>query len=145
MLLEVRKLLFSDDVIERALLDECALQKVVVPQSHLHGVRVDGYRAPTGSMGVDGTTSKGRVVLEFDTANPDKPYEVVLNEHFVISALILACRKHGIPLPRDAQKYLQMTDRGLALTLSLKMETVPVDTESPSAATSLTDEHERRL
>lgn len=119
MLQEVRKLLFSEDIIHAALLQECAAQGIEIPNSKLQSVRVDGYRAGPGSD----TASKGRVVLEFVAANPDKPFEVVLNEHFVIGALIVACRTHGVPLPRSATKKLQMTDNGLARTLAFRRDT----------------------
>lgn len=141
MLQEVRKLLFSEDVILRALLDECAAQKVNVPNSPLQGIKIDGYHATNG--GDDDASGKGRVVLEFATADPEQPYRVVLNEHFVIGALILACRAHGVPLPRGADKHLQMTDRGLALTVALKMDTgqKPAEAAQSVAQPGAAEEH----
>lgn len=59
------------------------------------------------------------------------PTRVVLNEHFVVGALILACRTHGVPLPRLAEKHLQMTKQGLAMTVALKMETEKVEASDP--------------
>jgi len=129
MLHEVRKLLFSEDVILRALLDECRAQNMPVPNAQVQGIKVEGYHAAapaeaavTGNRAGNGA-GKGRVILEFVTANPDKPHAVVLNEHFVVGALILACRQHGIPLPRSAAKQLQMTQKGLALTVAMTSET----------------------
>lgn len=119
MLQEVRKLLFSEDVLHAAILDECAAQNVSIPNSPLQGMRVTGYRAPVPGAALQNDS----VVLEFVTANPDKPYEVALDESFVIGALIMACRNHGVPLPRGATKKLQMTDNGLALTLSFRRDT----------------------
>lgn len=139
MLHEVRKLLFSEDVILRALLDECVAQNIHVPNSQVQAIKIEGYHGSAQADGeADGSrVGKGRVILEFVTANPDKPQAVALNEHFVISALILACRQHNIPLPRSAAKHLQMTDKGLALTVAMRSETpvVPNKTrQSPQHA-----------
>ena len=69
MLLEVRKLMFSDNFLQRVLLDHCARESVHVPNSQIQKIRINA--------------SPGRptnVVIEFATADPSKPYEVHLNE-----------------------------------------------------------------
>jgi len=76
------------------------------------------------------------VVMEFVTADPSKPYEIHLNEQFVLTAMILACKVYGIPLPRHATKTIQHTDQGVAMTVSMKIDTPvfePLD-ESKKAA-----------
>jgi len=112
MLLEVRKLIFSDDLLQRALLTHCAKEKIDVPNSQIQKIRVNAKpNAPTS------------VVIEFVTADPSKPYEVNLNEQFVLTAMILACKAYRVPLPRDAVKIIQVTDKGLAMMVSMKIDT----------------------
>ena len=112
MLLEVRKLVFSDDLLRQALLSHCTREKVKIPNTDIQKIRV--------ALKPNGTTS---AVIEFVTANPNKPYELHLDEQFVLSAMILACKVYGVPLPRSAKKSLQLTDQGLAMTVSMQLET----------------------
>jgi len=116
MLLEVRKLVFTADLLRQALLSHCAREKVKTPNADIQNIRL----TPTPN----GTTS---AVIEFITANPNKPYELNLDEQFVLSAMILACKVYGVPLPRSAKKSLQLTDQGLAMTVSLRLETPIVE------------------
>jgi len=119
MLLEVRKLVFSDGLLQEALLAHCKTEDVKIPNSQIQKVRFAG----TPGQG-------GQVVIAFVTSNPKNPYEVHLNEGFVLSAMIALCKQMGVPLPRDAAKTVQLTDQGLAMTVSMK-----VDPVSPSSQT----------
>lgn len=112
MLLEVRKLIFSDDLFRQALLAHCAREKVTIPNSQIQEVRI--LNPP------DSPTS---VLIEFVAADPNKPFEVQLDEQFVLAAMILACKVYGVPLPRDATKALQHTEQGPAMTVSMKIGT----------------------
>jgi len=121
MLLEVRKLVFSDDLLRQALLAHCAREKVKVPNAGLQKIRFTPK--PNGTISA---------VLGFVTANPNKPYEIHLDEQFELSAMILACKVFGVPLPRSANKTLQLTDQGLAMTVSMKLEKPIVETLAAS-------------
>lgn len=112
MLTEVRKLVFSDDLLQQALVNHCKTEGIKVPHSQIQKIRVTPHD--------DGSAS---VVMEYMTANPNQPYEVHLNQQAVLTAMIAACRLHGVPLPRDAAKTVQMTDQGVAMTVSMKLNT----------------------
>lgn len=112
MLIEVRKLVFTDDLLQQALLDHCEAEGVDVPNSQIQKVRFIGKPGKAAS-----------VVVEFVTADPDRPFERHLNEDFVLAAMIRACKDNRVPLPRDATKKLQVTDQGLAMTVSMKVNT----------------------
>jgi len=112
MLLEVRKLIFSDELLQQALLGHCAREKVIVPYSKIQKIRI-----------INPSNGTVRVLLEFVAADPNKPFEVQLDEQFVLTAMILACKVYGVPLPRDATKALQHTDQGLAMTISMRIGT----------------------
>ncbi|MBL4615548.1 MAG: hypothetical protein JKY27_11835 [Magnetovibrio sp.] len=112
MLLEVRKLVFSDDLLQQALLNHFKIENIAVPNTQIQKVR---FSANTGKA--------SSIVVEFVTADPKKPYEVRLNEQFVLTAMIMTCKTYGVPLPRDATKTLQLTKQGLAMTVSMKVDT----------------------
>lgn len=112
MLIEVRKLIFSDDLLQRALLKQCASQGIEVPNSQIQKVKVFGAGDAEGPI---------KIILQFVTANPDKPHEVTLNEEVTLTALIMMCKRFSVPLPRSAAKKLQLTNQGLAMVVSMSM------------------------
>jgi len=114
MLFDVRKLIFSDDLLQEAVLEHCRREGVEIPNTQIQTFRF---------IGKSGKGSK--VVVEFVTADPKRPFELTLNEQFVLTAMILACKANHVPLPRDATKTIQMTDKGLAMAISLRIDTPP--------------------
>lgn len=56
-----------------------------------------------------------RVALEPERGNP-----IGFHEHEIAAALILYCRKIGIPIPRRATKSLQVGQDTVALHLSIR-------------------------
>ncbi|MEG3617239.1 hypothetical protein V5T82_02115 [Magnetovibrio sp. PR-2] len=114
MLLDVRKLVFSDDLLKRAILEYFLDQKMQHPQSQIQKIRF---------LGTPG--EKAQAVVEFMTADPKNPVEIHLKEDQVLTAMIMVCKAHHVPLPRDAVKVLQLTKQGLAMTISMKVDTPP--------------------
>lgn len=112
MLREVRKLIFSDDLLQQALLSHCKTEGKEVPKSPIQKIRFTPRPAGGSS-----------VVVEFMTSNPQKPYELHLNEAFVLTAMIMLCKSCHVPLPRDAAKSIQATEQGLAMIVSMKVNT----------------------
>lgn len=112
MLLEVRKLIFSDDLLQEALLAHCKTEGKQVPNSPIQKIHFTPRPAGGSSL-----------VVDFMTSNPKKPYELNLNEAFILTAMIMVCKRHGVPLPRDASKAIQATDQGLAMIVSMKINT----------------------
>ncbi|MCW8914428.1 MAG: hypothetical protein OQK24_01090 [Magnetovibrio sp.] len=114
MLLEVRKLIFSDDLLKRALLGYFHEIDAEIPQSAIQKIRF---------VGTPGENAL--VIVEFMTADPQKPYEINLSEAEVLTAMISSCKEYRIPLPRNAAKTIQHTKQGLAMTVSMKVDTPP--------------------
>ncbi len=114
MLLEVRKLIFSDDLLKRALLDYFHDIDVEVPNSAIQKIRF---------VGTPGENAL--VIVEFMTADPKQPYEINLSEAEVLTAMITSCKEYRVPLPRDAAKTIQHTKQGIAMTVSMKVDTPP--------------------
>jgi len=112
MLLDVRKLIFSDDLLQQALLAHCKTEGKEVPNSPIQKIHFTPRPAGGSSL-----------VVDFMTSNPKKPYELHLNETFVLTAMIMMCKCHSVPLPRDAVKILQATEQGLAMIVSMKVKT----------------------
>ena len=117
MLVEVRKLVFSDDLLQRALLKQCAAEGIEIPNSQVQKVKI---------YGAGEVDEKSKVVLQFKTADPNKPHEVALSEQSVLTALITTCKSFSVPLPRSAPKGLQWTSQGLAMTMKISMDTPPL-------------------
>lgn len=115
MLIEVRKLVFSDDLLQAALLKQCAAQGMEIPNSKVQKLKIFGA-SPDAQQD---TPEPVRIVMQFVTADPDKPYEVTLDEDLVLTALIAKCKCADVPLPRSAPKHLQLTNQGLAMIVSL--------------------------
>jgi len=67
----------------------------------------------------DNTPEGLKVVLRFVSSNPMEPFRVILSENDILEALIGACREAKIPLPRRANKYLQVQKDSIALAVGL--------------------------
>lgn len=112
MLIEVRKLIFSDDILQKALLKQCATQGIEVPNSKIQKVKV---------FGAGDAAAPIKIIMQFVTADPNKPVDVTLREDVVLTALIAMCKRFNVPLPRNAAKTLQLTNQGLAMVISMTM------------------------
>lgn len=113
MLIEVRKLVFTDDLLQRALVKQCATQGTETPNSKIQGVLI---------YGADDSGDKFKLILQFMTADPKRPFEITMNEDDVLAALIGACKGFSVPLPRSAPKTLQQTKQGLAMVITMTMD-----------------------
>ena len=114
MLIEVRKLVFSDDLLQRALVKQCATQGIEMPNSQIQGVLI---------FGGDESDDKFKLILQFMTADAKRPHEITMSEDAVLSALIATCKSFSVPLPRSAPKQLQKTKQGLAMVITMTMDT----------------------
>ncbi len=110
MLTEIRKLIFPKDVLQKALLHECKSAGIEVPNSQIQDIKITGERPV-------------RVVLQFVTAHVKRPMEVPLSEHFVLTAMVVTCRKYGIPLARYSTKSIEIHDQGLAMVMTMDIKT----------------------
>lgn len=110
MLTEIRKLIFPKDVLQEALLHECKSAGIEVPNSQIQDIKM------TGETPV-------RVVLQFVTAHVKRPLEVPLSEHFVLTAMIVTCRKYGVPLARYSKKSIELHEQGLVMVMRMEIKT----------------------
>ncbi len=105
MLVELRKLIFSKKGLTQAFLKECKEEGIKVPNSQVQDIKIEGENPI-------------KVAIQFMSANPDQPIEIPLNEHFVLSSMILMCGELGVPLPRHANKVVKRQDDGLAMVIT---------------------------
>lgn len=114
MILENRELIFPEKVLRYALLSQCLAEGIDVPNSKIQDIIL-----------IDPVTKHGspKVHLEFMTADSKKPYVVPLSEQFVLTAMILVCQDLGVPLPRNGEKTLRLTESGLAMAISMQVKT----------------------
>ena len=120
MLVEVRKILFPTNLLSDIFLKECAEEGIVVPNSQIQGILIEGDTSP-------------KVAIQFMTANPDTPVEVPLSQQFILSAMIVACRDFNVPLPRYAEKTFMKHDKGLALVITLNISTHSTNKQTHAA------------
>ncbi|PHS74714.1 MAG: hypothetical protein COB59_11925 [Rhodospirillaceae bacterium] len=106
MLVEVRKILFPLNILGKSLLKECEHEGLQVPNSQIQGIKIEGDEHP-------------KITLQFMTAHVDAPVEVPLSTHFVLSAMVITCIDHHVPLPRHATKSFKIYAQGLALVITL--------------------------
>lgn len=105
---EIRKIAFDVDEVRRAAVDFCLRNNIAMPRANIREVRVDGK-------------GEAPVAIHFTPANPAHPDTVRLSRDQVAAALIRFCMDAHIPLPRHAQKVLQVQESDQTVTLMMKV------------------------
>lgn len=106
--LELRKILFSPDELQMAIIAHCKATQRALPDADIARLVIRKDQGAT-------------VTLHFRPSfNPADPAEVAFTGRDVREALIDHCRVLGIPLPRAAKKVLWVQDDGMALLITLK-------------------------
>ncbi len=103
---ELRKILFSEDELQAAVVDYCLRAKIRLPDKIIDDLEV---RADPEAM----------VVLKYADTGPEEASEVELSRDQVAAALIRYCSSINVPLPRSAQKVLQPGDGGISLLINI--------------------------
>ncbi len=106
---ELRKILFSKEEVQAAVVDYCLRAKIRLPDKNIEDLEV---RADPKAM----------VVLKYaDTGLEEagEANEVELSRDQVAAALIRYCSSINVPLPRGAQKILQPGDDGISLLINI--------------------------
>ncbi len=103
---ELRKILFSKDEVQAAVVDYCLRSKIRLPDKNIDDLEV---RADSEAM----------VVLKYADTGPEEDSEVELSRDQVAAALIRYCSSINVPLPRSAQKVLQPADDGISLLINI--------------------------
>jgi len=103
---ETRKIQFERDEIRAALIHYALRTEMRLPKETIDKVRV---------------SENGGTVTFVYARQPDmkKPREINFTEQHVAAAVILYCRTHGFPLPREAEKILKPEGTGIAMMMRL--------------------------
>jgi hypothetical protein len=103
---ETRKIQFERDEIRAALIHYALRTEMRLPKEPIDKVRV----APNG----------GTVTFVY-ARQPglNQPREINFTEQHVAAAVVLYCRTHGFPLPREAVKMLKPEGTGIAMMMRL--------------------------
>ncbi len=104
---ELRKILFSKEEVQAAVVDFCLRAKIRLPNENIDELEV---RADPEAM----------VVLKYAATDPEETNEVELSRDQVAAALIRYCSAIYVPLPRSAQKVLQPADDGIYLLINIE-------------------------
>ncbi len=103
---ELRKILFSKEEVQAAVIDYCLRSKIRLPDNNIEDLEV---RADPEAM----------VVLKYGATVPGDDTEVEPSRDQVAAALIRYRSGIKVPLPRSAQKVLQPADDGIFLVIDM--------------------------
>ncbi len=104
---EIRKILFSEEEVQAAVVDYCLRSKIRLPNKNIDELEV---RADPEAM----------VVLKYVDIGSEEATEVELSRDQVAAALIRYCSNIKVPLPHSAQKVLQPGDDGIYLLINIE-------------------------
>ena len=102
---ELRKLTFSTGELQAAVMDYCLRTKIPVPKANIQDLELSDNPEET-------------VTIQFMPTEGDIS-EVKLVREQVAASLIRYCALNDIPLPRTAQKVLQVSDGSISLMVSM--------------------------
>lgn len=102
---ELRKVIFSRDEVQAALVNHLLHSGKTMPKSAIDRVEVGNGPATA--------------TIFFNPGDPTEAQAWPLSQEEVAAALIRYCGRYAIPLPRAAKKRLQPEDGSLALLFSL--------------------------
>ena len=103
---ELRKILFSKEEVQAAVVDYCLRAKIRLPARNIENLEVRADPEAT-------------VVLKYADTGSAVANEVELSRDQVAAALIRYCRSINVPLPRGARKVLQPGDDGISLLINI--------------------------
>ena len=103
---ELRKILFSKDEVQAAVVDYCLRSKIRLPDKNIDDLEV---RADPEAM----------VVLKYADTGPGDTNEVELSRDQMAASLIRYCSSINVPLPRSARKVLRPGDDGISLLINI--------------------------
>ena len=103
---ELRKILFSKEEVQAAVIDYCLRSKIRLPDNNIEDLEVR-------------TDPEAMVVLKYADTGPEEANEVELSRDQVAAALIRYCSSINVPLPRSARKVLQPADEGISLLINI--------------------------
>ncbi len=108
---ELRKLTFSKGELQAAVMDYCLRTKIPVPKTNIQDLVLNDDQEEI-------------VIIQFMATDEESP-EVKLGREQVAASLIRYCSLNSIPLPRSAQKVLQVQDGAISLIVSMDSASRP--------------------
>ncbi len=105
---ELRKILFSKEEVQAAVVNYCLRAKIPLPNKNIEDLEVQAH-------------PKAMVVLKYAATDPEETNEVELSRDQVAAALIRYCSAINVPLPRGAQKVLQPGNDGIYLLINIEV------------------------
>ena len=108
MLIDIRKVIFTDSELKVALLEHCQHTKVAAADASIESVAI---RDDDEEM----------AVIQIDTGNSGRIAVVALSRNAVAAAIIRYCGARDIPLPRRSEKILKPEEGGLSLMTRIEL------------------------
>lgn len=109
MILENRQILFTNVALRQAF----AWYQVVPNQSDL----------PPGAISAVTPRNGGGASVSIITSGSSKPREVTFTSSKMMAILLYFCQKQRVPIPRDGDKELTVSDDGLMMTVDYSVKT----------------------
>ncbi len=106
---EIRKITFSRDELQSAVVSHCLHHRGGFPKAQISGMHVT-------------TKINEAVTISFDSGEGKDIPNVVLNQSEAAVALISYCRDLRMPLPHFASKVLKPKDDGIVMLIKLDWE-----------------------
>jgi hypothetical protein len=101
---ELRKIIFDEEEVQAAIVNQCLRAERKLPQGNIEKVEI--------------TDDPGQIVI-FSYAHEDGTKKVEFDRDQVGAALILYCKNKKIPLPYDGVKVLKKDGGRLAMMINL--------------------------
>jgi len=118
---ELRRVIFSNEEVLAAVTEYSASGRSPLPSGEVVSCRV--YGEP-----------EVRIRVEIRDERRDYPLVVEIEPEVVGVALLRYCMTHGIPVPKQAEKALQVHGDNIALNLTIKARSaaLPADQSEPN-------------
>ena len=109
---ELRKLTFSTSELQASVMDYCLRTNIPVPKANIEDLVISENPEET-------------VTIQFMPIDDSESNEVKLGREQVAASLIRYCGLNDVPLPRIAQKVLQVQDGAVSLMVSMDSASRP--------------------
>lgn len=103
---EMRKMVFSEEELRAALVNYALRTKRKLPNATIEKLRLEEKEGIT-------------VTIIYSHDESEEAKTVVFEETHVAAAVILFCRTHDIPLPREARKVLVPAESSVAMLVQM--------------------------
>jgi hypothetical protein len=103
---ETRKIAFERDEIRAALIHYALRTEMRLPKESIDKVKVSPEKATV-------------TFVYARQQGMNQPREINFTEQHVAAAVILYCKTHGFPLPREAEKMLKPEGTGISMMMRL--------------------------